>query len=363
MTAPVAPQGPPGREGGPRGEPPAPHPGQTTTRAAARVGPGLVAPEQGKAPAFRASAVQNIEQGRQEGELLMLSPSWTRWTYWLLVALFLSALAFSIFGTLHEYASGPAVVWVTGRSDVTATVAGTVGSIEVQPGQRVEAGAVLARFYSAREEAELARLQREFDLQLVKSLRDPGDASAREALTALRTQRDLAQARLAQLSVVAPRAGVIGDVRIRPGQLLAAGDIVVTLLGDDVKHAIVAMLSAQYRPQLRPGMPLRFEVAGYRYAYQEMRIISVSSQIIGPAEVKRYLGQELTDTVTVEGPVVLVEAQPPAATFQVDGRTFSYYHGMNGTAEARVRSESILLALLPGLRALFENVHGEPGAQ
>jgi membrane fusion protein (multidrug efflux system) len=89
-----------------------------------------------------------------------------------------------------------------------------------------------------------------------------------------------------------------------------------------------------------------------------MTITSVSAQIIGPDELKRYLGQELQDTVKVDGPLVLVEATPPSPTFTVDGQTFEYYHGMNGTAEARVRSESILLSLIPGLRAVIARFRG-----
>ncbi len=309
--------------------------------------------------AFRALAVRNLEQGKQDGDLLEISPGWTRWTYWLLVAVFFSAFAFSIFGRMHEYSSGQAVVWVTGRVAVTAIAAGTVASIDVMPGQHVLAGTLLARFDTTRESSELERIQREFDLQLVKSLRDPSDANAREILTALRTQRDLAIARVEQLSVRAPKAGFVGDIRIRRGQLLAAGDVVVSLVADDTKYGIVAMLPAQYRPQLVPGMTLRFEVSGYRYAYQEMPITSVSSQIIGPNEVKRYLGQELDDTVKVEGPIVLVEATPPSPTFEVDGQTYHLYHGMAGTAEARIRSEPIILALIPGLRALVYGTHDE----
>jgi membrane fusion protein (multidrug efflux system) len=116
------------------------------------------------------------------------------------------------------------------------------------------------------------------------------------------------------------------------------------------------MLPAQYRPQLRPGMSMRFEVTGYRYAYQEMAIRSVSAQIIGPDEVKRYLGQKIGDTVTVTGPVVLVEATPASPTFTVDGHTFDFYHGMSGVAEARVRTESILVALVPGLRVVLKRL-------
>ncbi|MCC6559282.1 MAG: HlyD family efflux transporter periplasmic adaptor subunit [Polyangiaceae bacterium] len=302
---------------------------------------------------FREEAIRHANDPREEGDVLRVAPPWIDGAYRVVLLALLSALAYGILGTVHEYASGPAVVWITGRNDVTAAVEGTVSAVEVRSGQRVDQGQVLARFYSAGEEAELARIDQELESQLVKWLRDPADQAARQALTSLRTQRDLAVARLEQLSIRAPGPGVVGDVRIRPGQHLAAGDTVVTLTGAQARCSIVAMLPAHYRPQLRPGMSLRFEVTGYRFAYQEAVVESVGTQIIGPREVKRYLGQEIDDTVAVEGPVVLVEAALRSPTFEVDGQTLDLHHGMNGLGEARVRTERIIIALVPALRALF----------
>jgi membrane fusion protein (multidrug efflux system) len=130
------------------------------------------------------------------------------------------------------------------------------------------------------------------------------------------------------------------------------------MLGSDTRCSIVAMLPAHYRPQLQPGMSMRFEMTGYRYAYQDMTIESVGAQIIGPNEVQRYLGQEIADTIKIEGPVVLVEARPSSSAFEVDGVRFDMHHGMNGVAEARVRSETILTTLIPGLRAVLEVFRG-----
>jgi membrane fusion protein (multidrug efflux system) len=79
---------------------------------------------------------------------------------------------------------------------------------------------------------------------------------------------------------------------------------------------------------------------------------------VGPAEVRRFLGQDLADTVQITGPVVLVQAPLPATTFISSGRTYHYYDGMPGTAEARVRTESILVTLVPGLKYFFENSGG-----
>ena len=306
---------------------------------------------------FRREALAQIND-RHEGDLLRIAPTWTSWTHHTLVLAFVAALLYGCLGRIHEYASGPAVVWMSGRTHVTATVPGTISTLEVQPGQTIRKGQVLARFSSTVETADLARIDHEFELQLARVLRDPSDSSARSVLTALRTQRDVAAARVDQLSIRAPNDGVIGDVRIRAGQHLQAGEVIVTLDQNGRQCSILAMLPAQYKPQLEPGMSVRFEVAGYRYAYQEMTVSSVSAQIIGPTEVRRFLGQEIQDTLKVEGPVILLEATPSAPAFVVDGQSFDFYHGMNGTMEARIRSESIVFAVFPALRTILGRNHG-----
>jgi len=101
---------------------------------------------------FREEALQTLQRGADdEGDLLRISPAWTRWAYWVLVAAVLAALAYGVLGTVNEYAPGPAVVRVAGRVDVTATSGGTVVAIDVQPGQRVTRGQSLVRFHDAGE--------------------------------------------------------------------------------------------------------------------------------------------------------------------------------------------------------------------
>ncbi|MFT3772468.1 MAG: HlyD family efflux transporter periplasmic adaptor subunit [Minicystis sp.] len=266
---------------------------------------------------FREEAIRHAGNLGAEGDLLKLAPTWTRWTYWILLGGFVTALLFAVFGSIHELAGGPAVVWIRERAPVSATVSGTVTSIEVQPGQRVEQGDLLVRVHGAREAAESE-----------------------------------------QREVRAPHAGVVGDVRIRTGQQISPGDIVVSLAREQTQCSIRAMIPAQHRPLLRPGMSLRFELTGYRFTFQEATITSVGAQVVGPREVQRYLGQEIDDTSKLEGPVVLVEARLPSCTFAVDGQGFNVHHGMSGHAEVRLRTQRILVALVPGLRVVLEKLLG-----
>lgn len=285
--------------------------------------------------------------------MLHLSPAWTRWTYRLLVAVVLAGVLYCLGGRVYEYASGPALIRVEGRADLTLPFPAVVSSVEVVPGQHVESGQTLVTFGSTEESSTLSRLQHEFDLQLVRFMREPSDAAARQALTSLSAELELAQARVEARSLKAPRSGIVGDVRIQAGQFLAAGTRVLSLFADDSQVTLLALLPGHCRPFLRSGMPLRVELAGFRYDYRELQVEVVGDQIIGPGEVRRFLGLELADAITVEGPVILVQARFASHTFVNEGHILSYFDGMPARAEARVRSERILLLLVPALKGVL----------
>jgi hypothetical protein len=128
----------------------------------------------------------------------------------------------------------------------------------------------------------------------------------------------------------------------------ASGPAVVRI--EPAGGVLVAALPGEYRPLLRPGMPLRLELAGYRYAYQPLAIDTIEDRLVGPAEAQRALGPALA---LPAGPVVLVRARLLASTFAADGGAYSYYDGMTGAVEVRLRSERILYTLVPGLNVLF----------
>src|SRR5690606_21286811 len=126
---------------------------------------------------FRKEAIDAHYGVRGEGAALRLVPRWARWTFRFLAAAITFSLLYSMVGTIDEYARGIAIVRVQGRRELTARLPGTVSTVEVQPGQRVASGKVLARFHG--DDVELDRLIREHDLALVKVLDDPSDATAR----------------------------------------------------------------------------------------------------------------------------------------------------------------------------------------
>jgi multidrug resistance efflux pump len=265
-----------------------------------------------------------------------------------------AGLLFTLVARVHDYAEGPAVVRMGGRNDLTATADGTVSQVLSAPGERVEAGHLLVRFYGAREAAELQRIDREFELQLINRLRDPADAGAQQGLISLRAERELARSNLAEREVRAPVAGVVSDLRVRVGEHISPGQSLLSIVRGESRPSVVAFLPGQYRPLLKRGMPLRMEVQGYRYAYQHLTVDSVGDEVVGPAEARRYLGEGLGDSVQFSGPVVKVEAHLPSNTFEAEGKVRSYHDGMVAQAEVRIRSERVLVTLIPALKAFFE---------
>ncbi|QRN93723.1 HlyD family efflux transporter periplasmic adaptor subunit [Archangium violaceum] len=299
---------------------------------------------------FREEALRHHEGSQDEGDVLRISPKWTQWTYWVLIALIVAAALYSLLGTIPEYASGPAMVKVEGRSELTVEAPGIVASVDVRPGQRVEAGQPLVSFLSREETSTLERIEREFELQLVRVLQNPADESARQALTSLRAERELAQARQQARTLRAPQAGVVSTLKVRKGQYVNPGESVVSVTGDEVHVTLVALLPGGYRPRLEPGKPLRVELNGFSHEYQTFTIESVGDQVVGPNEVRRYLGADSGDAVQLSGPMVVVKAKVPATTFTIKGKTFNYFDGMLAQADARVRTERILVTLIPGLK-------------
>jgi membrane fusion protein (multidrug efflux system) len=148
---------------------------------------------------------------------------------------------------------------------------------------------------------------------------------------------------------------VVSALRIRPGQYVNAGEGVVSVVGDEQKVQLVALLPGGYRPMLAPGKPLRVELDGFKHEYQDLTIESVGDEIVGPTEVRRFLGAEISDAVNLQGPLVLVKARVPSRTFDSQGKTFNYFDGMQARADARVRTERIIVTLVPGLKGALRH--------
>jgi hypothetical protein len=306
---------------------------------------------------FRDEAVQAYSRGSSdEGTLIRISPRWVRYVYAFIIGAVTVTILFGIFFTQREYASGPAIVRLSGQTELTSRTSGTVESVDIIPGSKVESQQVLVTLHADAERDMLDKLEAEFDIELIRLLRNPEDTGVRSALAQIRADIGLANARLQERVVRAPHDGFVHDIRIRPGRLLTAGDPILSIVKHDRSYELVAFLPGQYRPLLEPGQELRLEIAGYSHAYESILITHVGDEVIGPSEARRFLGPEVGDAVPITGPVILVRAVLESKTFTSSGRNHLYFSGMQGLAEVPVREEPLIVALIPGLRAVLEKI-------
>ncbi|HEY6908349.1 MAG TPA: biotin/lipoyl-binding protein [Myxococcales bacterium] len=306
----------------------------------------------GEGAMFREAALRRLLHRSSEGDVLRISPSWVDRIFWILLATVATALIYSSLATVSEYAAGPAVVRLEDRIDLPAAVDGLVAAVLVQPGQHVEAGEVLLQLDEAAQRSELAAADHEYELELLARLRDPALPAA-TAFSAIRARQELAQSRLFERAVRAPVPGIVRDIRRRRGERVNRGDLMLSLARADAGFSVVAVLPGEQRPLLRPGLPMRIEMPGFRHASQTVRIDALGDEIVGPAEVRRFLGEEVGDALPVSGARVLVSAPLPSRQFESDGRRFDVYDGMQVRAEVRVRSSTALSLFMPAWKGIL----------
>ena len=307
---------------------------------------------------FREEALRAHADPRAEGDVVRISPRWAAATFWFLVVMASAGLLFAVIGHVREYATGPAVVRVSGHTELTAAAPGVVEAVDVSTGDPVRRGQVLVRFQSVEEHNLASKLQLEFEHELVALLRNPEDAAARDAAGRLRAELELARSRLDQRLLRAPADGTVYDLRVRAGQRVESGEPVAAVAPAERRHELVALVPGRYGPLLEVGQKLRLRLDGYSHAYVDLSVEGLGDGVVGPSEVRHFLGPGLGDAVAVTQPVILVRASLPGPTFESDGKSHPYCSGLQGTAEVWVADERILFSLLPWAKSLREKWHG-----
>ena len=274
-----------------------------------------------------------------------LTATRARWAYPTVLALIFGLIAAAALIEVPGYSTGPALVTLDG-DEITSPTGGTVSSVAVGPGQVVAAGGELLRLHATDEEAELHRVDAEYRMALSSFLFDPDDRAARAALSTTTATHQRALAAAEARVIRATRTGVVSDVRVKPGALLLPGAHVLTIIDRDAAPAVIALLPGSDRPRLHPGMTLQLALAGYSKVREAARITEVGAEVIGPTEARRYLGDQVGDTLPIAGPVVVVRARLPGRTFDAAGRTYSFHDGMPGLGEVQTESRSFLSTLI-----------------
>jgi biotin carboxyl carrier protein len=281
------------------------------------------------------------------GRVVATPRRWIRWAFPTLLGLVVAIVVAAALIQVPTYSTGVAIVTVDGEQ-ITAPMPGTVAQVLVAPNARVAAGDPLVRMRALQEEAEVAATETDYRNALATFLTNPGDESARIALAAIATRRQRAQAAVEAHTLRATKDGVVGDIRVHAGQLLAPGAQVVKIASAGAVPAVVALLPGFDRPRLEIGMTVQIELPGYHKKREEAVIDSIGSQVVGPDEARRSLGDPIGDALPISGPVVIVRAHLATRTFEAEGREYEFHDGMLGKAEVRVDQQTLLRALLPG---------------
>jgi RND family efflux transporter MFP subunit len=196
---------------------------------------------------------------------------------------------------------------------VKAHIVGDLEAVHVREGERVRAGQPLARFEPrdtadrhATAEADLlaARAQAtsaESDLRRVERLLAAGAASPAE-LEAAKALAEAAAARVRlaeaarnrsaedveKLDVPSPIAGVVSQRLVHPGDHMAAGDPLMTVVSTDILE-LAASIPAGALARARVGSPVRFQVdafPGETFSGQVARVNPVTEP--GTRQVQIY---------------------------------------------------------------------------
>ena len=308
---------------------------------------------------FREEALESyVRSSRLHGHVLDLSPRWMIWTYWLVVAVCVAGSIYGVCASLHEYATGVAILRDEARTQVRPSAA---ARLRPSPCSQGNTWRPRRNFYAS----TTPRRKLTWNVSARNSI---SNRFADSLIPTIRRHSSTWPPSAPRWPV--PKNGCTSASSTRrvlawcatcvcPQQAVTAGDFLLTLVGPEDRLSVVAILPGQYRPLLKPGSPLRLELSGFRYAYQRLTIAAVGHEVICPQEVRRFLGQDVGDAVALQGASVIVQAQVPADTFYADGHWHPYHDGMHGTAEVRVRSERMVLALVPGLKTMFGGDHGQ----
>lgn len=185
-------------------------------------------------------------------------------------------------------------------AQIRAEVPGSVVQVFHDPGARVAAGTSLAKiddraindaYLSARSGVTAAQsaadiaareLARAEALSKAGAISDRDLENARRGDLTARTMLDDAKARLAaaqkQLdatNVLAPYAGVVSDRFVNPGDVVAPGSPLVSVV-DPSTMRLEAAVPAEQLSAVRVGAPVRFSVTGYPGRTFEGRISSIN---------------------------------------------------------------------------------------
>ncbi len=188
-------------------------------------------------------------------------------------------------GDIVAVYSGTAPIEAFAEADVIAKVAGEVREINVEEGDEVKQGQVLAKLDGDRlrlelnqSEANLRKLQRDYDRNIElkeKSLISSGEFDKiKYELEALEASFNLAKLELDYTQIRAPINGVVSERFVRLGNTLAVNEQVFRITSLDPLVAYLHVPEREYR-HIAIGQPVGIDID----ALQGLRVIAAVTRV------------------------------------------------------------------------------------
>ncbi|MEQ9259751.1 MAG: efflux RND transporter periplasmic adaptor subunit [Roseovarius sp.] len=173
--------------------------------------------------------------------------------------------------------------------DIVPEADGRVMEIAISPGAKVAEGAVLVRLDAAIQRADLAEAEARVTEQ-TQTLTRVEQLIATDAvsqatledtvarLAEARAELDRARQRLAERTITAPFAGVVGLTEVYPGARVSEGDPIARL--DDLSEVVVEFAVPETLfADVRPGLMLEARAAAYGERVFIGEVVAVDSRI------------------------------------------------------------------------------------
>jgi membrane fusion protein (multidrug efflux system) len=176
-------------------------------------------------------------------------------------------------GLVEDILSAVGTIQANEEVEIRAETPGTISAIYFQEGQHVRAKDKLFELDSEKEAAQLAQAVAEEEvarqnLERAKKLAGTKAISQQEldqlqSLVAARTAaRQLQEARLGDMTIRAPFAGVVGPRTVSVGQYVDVTQVLVTLV-DDSRVKVTYRIPERDLAQYDPGQNVRITVSAY----------------------------------------------------------------------------------------------------
>lgn len=233
-----------------------------------------------------------LDRAREGLKRVQTAPRFKQALYLALVP----AVAWLVLGKMTYVVTVPCEIVPAAEHRIAAPFEGTLARSNVLPGEKVQAGQVLAEFdtrESILQRDKLTAELRNAELELTSALQKQDTVTAGmlgAQADMLRADLELVEYRLQRAKIVAPANGTIleGDLRRRLGEVVPLGEPLFTLAADD-RCAIELQAPEHAAAFLRAGQQGVFTTLSQPDEQGQLRLLNVEplAQVVGGSNVFR----------------------------------------------------------------------------